>query len=203
MSKFRRQLMMANLSEPVPPTPPLPYDAEIEYLESTGTQYINTGVEVAYEMPIEIKYGVSKAHAGNDIVFFGHYASNKGGYVFLTGSNKARHRWGSSTYKEIAVSVGDVLTFTVSSNHSVVNRNVTKSTQQSTTSGSSFFTNEGFQLFQVNAKGGSRIYSCKLGTLRDMIAVRVGTTGYLYDKVSGALFGNDGTGDFILGNDKN
>lgn len=26
------------------PTPPLPYDAEVEYIESTGTQYIDTGV---------------------------------------------------------------------------------------------------------------------------------------------------------------
>jgi hypothetical protein len=34
------------------------------------------------------------------------------------------------------------------------------------------------------------------------IPVRVGTTGYMYDKVSGQLFGNVGTGDFILGADK-
>ena len=27
-----------------PPTPPLPYDAEVEYLQSDGTAYINTGI---------------------------------------------------------------------------------------------------------------------------------------------------------------
>lgn len=37
---------------------------------------------------------------------------------------------------------------------------------------------------------------------RDYIPVRVDTTGYMYDKVSSTLFGNAGTGDFILGNDK-
>ena len=36
----------------------------------------------------------------------------------------------------------------------------------------------------------------------DLIPVRVGTTGYMYDKVSGQLFGNEGTGNFILGPDK-
>jgi hypothetical protein len=35
----------------------------------------------------------------------------------------------------------------------------------------------------------------------DFIPVRVGQTGYLYDRVSGKLFGNAGTGDFVLGPD--
>jgi len=38
--------------------------------------------------------------------------------------------------------------------------------------------------------------------LRDYIPVRVGQTGYLYDMISGRLFGNAGTGDFVLGPDK-
>ena len=37
--------------------------------------------------------------------------------------------------------------------------------------------------------------------VRDYIPVRVGQVGYMYDKVSGQLFGNSGTGNFILGND--
>jgi hypothetical protein len=37
--------------------------------------------------------------------------------------------------------------------------------------------------------------------VRDYIPVRVGTTGYMYDRVSGNLFGNSGTGSFVLGND--
>ena len=36
----------------------------------------------------------------------------------------------------------------------------------------------------------------------DLIPVRVGQVGYMYDKVSGQLFGNVGTGDFGLGPDK-
>lgn len=37
---------------------------------------------------------------------------------------------------------------------------------------------------------------------RDYIPVRKETTGYMYDKVSSTLFGNAGTGDFIIGPDK-
>ena len=39
------------------------------------------------------------------------------------------------------------------------------------------------------------------GWIYDMIPVRVGQKGYMYDKISGELFGNAGTGDFILGPD--
>ena len=36
----------------------------------------------------------------------------------------------------------------------------------------------------------------------DFIPVRVGDIGYLYDRMSGQLFGNQGTGAFIIGPDK-
>lgn len=37
--------------------------------------------------------------------------------------------------------------------------------------------------------------------MMDFIPVRIGTKGYLYDKVSKRLFGNAGTGSFTLGPD--
>ena len=56
----------------------------------------------------------------------------------------------------------------------------------------------------------SKVYSLKMwqgGTLvRDIAPVRVGSgssaVGYLYDRVSGELFGNAGMGAFVLGPDK-
>jgi hypothetical protein len=54
--------------------------------------------------------------------------------------------------------------------------------------------------------GHIRLYSFyikKDGALvHDFIPVRVGNVGYMYDKVSGQLFGNSGTGSFVLGPDK-
>lgn len=54
-------------------------------------------------------------------------------------------------------------------------------------------------------KWNGRIYAVQItqGTeiIMDLIPVRVGNVGYMYDKVSGELFGNDGSGEFILGKD--
>ena len=55
------------------------------------------------------------------------------------------------------------------------------------------------------ASSSMRVYACKIWQndvlVRDFIPVRKGQVGYMFDKVSGELFGNLGTGDFILGND--
>lgn len=40
-------------------------------------------------------------------------------------------------------------------------------------------------------------------TILELIPVRVGDEGFMYDRVSGKLFGNSGTGRFILGPDIN
>ena len=53
----------------------------------------------------------------------------------------------------------------------------------------------------------SKIYSFRLDKggipQLDLIPVRVGDEGFMYDRVSGKLFGNAGTGRFILGPDIN
>ena len=38
------------------PTPPLPYDAEVEYLQSTGTQYIDTGVAARRNLLVTCRF---------------------------------------------------------------------------------------------------------------------------------------------------
>jgi hypothetical protein len=51
----------------------------------------------------------------------------------------------------------------------------------------------------------AKVYYCKIwnggNLVFDAIPVRVGQVGYMYDRVSGQLFGNSGSGDFVLGND--
>lgn len=48
-----------------------------------------------------------------------------------------------------------------------------------------------------------KIYDANSVLVRDFIPVRVGDVGYMYDRVSGQLFGNAGTGEFVLGPDVN
>jgi hypothetical protein len=61
---------------------------------------------------------------------------------------------------------------------------------------------------EIDTKAKTRIYYVivkdpnSLENVIDFIPVRIGNVGYMYDKVSGKLFGNTGTGNFILGPDK-
>lgn len=58
-----------------------------------------------------------------------------------------------------------------------------------------------------NNYGNVQVYSFKYTkrnkTFMELIPVRIGDEGFMYDKVSGKLFGNAGTGKFILGPDIN
>lgn len=58
----------------------------------------------------------------------------------------------------------------------------------------------------VSRNGSVRLYSIKIYgignvKIRDLIPVRKDNVGYMYDRVSGRLFGNAGTGEFVLGPD--
>ena len=83
-----------------------------------------------------------------------------------------------------------------------------------TATNNTFNTGVNIWLFCVNGDGiqrgklaGVRFYTAKFydgSTLvRDFIAVRKDGVGYLYDQVSGQLFGNAGSGSFTYGNDVN
>lgn len=56
-------------------------------------------------------------------------------------------------------------------------------------------------------KYAGKIYSVQISQgnqiVMDLIPVRVGNVGYMFDKISGNLYGNNGTGSFTLGPDVN
>ena len=65
-------------------------------------------------------------------------------------------------------------------------------------------------LFAFNNIGTLTMSSCRIGGFTayesgtkkmELIPVRNNGVGYMYDKVSGEFFGNDGSGDFTYGND--
>lgn len=189
----------------------LPYDAEIEYLESTGTQWINTLVnqkETQQYLSVAVGIKVPVLETGEHDI-----AGSGSGNTPTMGYSRAQYfLWaGSGTTwnpKSADTSWHDnIYTFlfdggrTFSEDGSVIQGN-----QRNT------FNNGAYNSLYLFASSPNRLpLKCKLkyasitidGVLRfDAIPVRVGTTGYLYDKISGQLFGNVGTGNFILGADK-
>lgn len=187
---------------------PLPYDAEVEYLESSGTQYIDTGIYIhCANVELNMRYssftnkyfccGCRKSHYNSAFVF-----SNGG-------TSTAR-------YSQYFINYGNSYKTPTcpndSSVHTVIFTNVCKvdETTIGSFSISTQTTPNTFWLFGTNNRdgvkyGSMRIYECKIYNnntlLIDLIPVRVDTIGYMYDKVTKQLFGNKGTGNFILGPD--
>jgi len=195
---------------------PIPANAtRIRYLESTGTQYIDTGVLCDNNTNVEI--GALWNTTSYNMIMFGVLDNSSGTtYRFMTqiyNQNNPQSYWGASTsstrsgaarneWHDYALGSGvfkvdgstvqtwaDV-SFTTTANLFVLARSL-KNVNDPATIADSFF------------RGRVRyVRITKSGVLvRDFVPVRVGTVGYLFDRVSGQLFGNAGTGDFVLGPD--
>ena len=194
------------------------YDAEVEYLESTGTQWIDTGFRpdsttTSFELDISFEgafvySGTSKTiiqqsviemdnqfcmnfgdgpHQGGDIFFwFGRNYDGLGGASLITNVALTRgifrYSQGIVSYSGTSVDVNN------SSFPPTIGRR------------------EGTMCILKDLECyNARLYGVKIWDnnvlVRDFIPVRIGTTGYMYDKVSRQLFANAGTGRFVLGND--
>lgn len=181
-------------------TPVLPYDSKIEYLEATGTQYIDTG----------ILYFI-----GIIIVINAIYTANFSTTQVLAGASSAAGCWignnpqnggtfGNSNGSLKASNVRTTLFNTYSSGWTYLFGNYTYISTRKTSNPKT----SSIHLFGVGGDflSSARIYSCQIhdvnnNALADFIPVRVGQVGYLYDRISGNLFGNAGTGSFTLGPD--
>ena len=199
--------IQGSLDSYVPPAPVLPYDAEVEYLESTGTQYIDTGY----------KNWTTSVYIYSEVAFTSTSGRQLEGAVnsFYVGCNAGRVEAMYTSYfgtiqadtkiilEKSIVKSGNNVTFTIKKDGYAGYTRTQAYTGNEITKNIAFF-----NLIDNTSLGMKcKKYANKLiidGVLvRDYIPVRVGTTGYMYDKVSSTLFGNAGTGSFTLGPDKN
>lgn len=188
-----------------------PYDAEIEYLESTGTQYIlhiGEEEEVIDGIDCVIKPLVTNAGTYGCVGFW-----NGGSQVNTIRYQTLHSRYFTVTNGQNNANVYSGLTLAM--------RHVTVKGTAVTIDGQDFEMGVAwgvvpkstrFALFgcyntanqSVDTQAGI-IGKCTLyignRVVRDFIPVRVGDVGYMYDRVSGKLFGNAGTGAFVLGAD--
>lgn len=189
------------------------YDAEIEYLESSGAQYIDTGIIPDANTGIQCTaFGIN---TDNFMVGLKDTASgNTRWAIGNNGNNRYYYGYGiTSTIINIEQNVIALIEL------NFLNSKAFKVSKADGTGGTSqALPNLGFTpQNQIRIFGSSgvvasyavwsgKIYAVQISQdtdiVMDLIPVRVGTTGYMYDRVSGQLFGNAGAGDFILGNDK-
>lgn len=198
MSNYRRHLAK---------TQPLPYDAEVEYLEK---------VEECGEIQFDTRY-IPK---GNDndiyIMFMPLGQKNPSGYQgWFRAEDQARYRiahWGSQTKiclqngstdgscTTLSISLNEIYEIwmyknnTYSINGTIGNQICNPGPENTHT----------VKVFNTGLYG--RFYAFKWykadKLVLDIIPVRKGDTGYLYDKVSGKMYENTGEGRFALGPDK-
>jgi hypothetical protein len=203
----------------------IPFDAEIEYLESSGTQYINTGVVFSFNDDLSISGSIVNL-SNNRSIIIGNYDANQVACLNIefggTSNNKARQfrcyttKKGSPTVERwlnarpLNTLIDFSFTYTKQGDAVYVSDGVNSATF-SLVSGQITPTSRALAMFldyrpnNAVIAYGIRIYSLKIwkdGVLvRDYIAVRKDGVGYMYDRVSGQLFGNAGTGSFVLGPD--
>ena len=188
----------------------LPYDAEIEYLQGTGRQYIDVGITPTTNMSFEIVclvYGGT----GNSYSICGSATGNTNSSIMFRALYGATYgmavAFGVKEYNSLVVTPEQDTLYTLRCSSTELGIN--SATQSNSYSGT-FDDLQGFHIFAVSGTSSAsprlRVYGFKMwngsNLIRDMIPVRVESTGYMYDKVSKQLFGNAGTGAFGLGPDK-
>lgn len=178
----------------------LPYDSKVSFLESSGTQYIDTGLKPQENEVIEIRfkrvsgtsfsvYLGSRFGVGNTQCYIGQYNGNFVGSLGTTNSTP--------------ISVYDTQEHTISINTGTglvsidggvgVNCGVFQNS------------NYNLYLFALNSNNVAnnfasvQIMDVKIGQRAHFIPVRVGQIGCIYDEVSRALI--YGSGNFIIGTD--
>ena len=199
----------------------LPYDAEVEYLESTGTQWIDTGIVCSIGIGVKVDIAVLELNDTTYPQFFGSYYPDT--MVMFGG-------WDNNSNEYCAGTSGSQVGVTVSSfpfvcetkvnymSDGVISITSGSQNKQGTfrydnaTNGMKFMLFAGGDLNGVTSYDGKcRISGCVVTDVEnvkaDFIPVRFTneqgvSEGAMYDRVSGQLFGNQGTGDFVIGPDK-
>lgn len=189
--------------------PRLPYDAEVEYLESTGTQWIDTGIvsknDVSYRITCKAIGQVDYIMAGSLVQGVG--SSNNRILCYYSQNRIAVQRGDYGSSKSIPF---DTQWHTYYSSKDLI-----KIDNQEFSSAACGNSNGEFYLFTSSPTPSStrnlQISKASIyddGVLvRDFVPVRYMNEngqpeGAMYDRVSGQLFRNAGTGAFNYGNDK-
>ena len=196
----------------------LPYDAEIEYLESTGTQWIDTGVILDSMSSVLLDYQLTATAQSRAGLFGGLVQTGLTIFRFgslISSSSDRRLECGYGTgnvYYQYAAQDLSRHVIEQRTNEYYVDGVLTYSFPAATFSANTSAPLLNFTYVNyVAAK--ARCFSSRWwqgGVLvRDFIPVRVGSVGYLYDRANptggplgNGLYGNAGTGAFVVGPDK-
>lgn len=201
----------------------LPYDSEVEYLEGTGPQWIDTGIIGNERIAIDVKWSYVSTSA--HLIQWGARTGVNKSTVAVPGY------YGTATDTRMYPTFGTHTPSLYTAQSAVGNNlwacHLERRQQDLYKDGelvlsarvdtSSFSTINTIPLFafwdsptQFLNRTGGRIWLCKIwqddALIRDYVPVRftnenISAEGAMFDRVSGQLFRNQGTGSFIIGPD--
>lgn len=195
MSNFRRRLMCVQQHGGLPAG----YQ-EVEYIESTGTQYIDLGIRGNQDSRIDLKIQPTSVQAKAAI--FGHFGGNYSSY-YLYSSGSELFQVGYKYFSDSNVAIETII-YNISNEKNIFNINEYEYSLPSITG--NFETGSNLLLFNIS--GGNytglpmKLYSFKLynntDLIRDCIPV-IDSSGRpgLYDTVTKEFYTNQGTGEFL------
>lgn len=174
-----------------------PYTSKIEYLQSTGHQYIDTG----YTGGLNTKIYIKTMPLDSTCWLGGSRGSNTNSITLYKSTSSSNQRFGNK-YVSTTYTNNTLYEITIDKTACIINGT---SLAMNTTTSFTTPTNIYIMWAGSSTYGTNRCYGFKMWNgstlVRDMIPVRIGGIGYMYDQVSGELFGNAGTGNFVLGPD--
>ena len=187
---------------------------EVEYIESSGTQYIDTGYKPTGEnMRLVIDYMYSASPNGKSL--FGAESSGTFPITFYSKSATTAEFYIGSTYEVVSynITTGTRYKLDCHANNGAFTANLNKTTKSKTYSGSLLktlnlflFTNNGQQSTQLIS---ARLYSCQIYDneilVRDFVPCyrKADNVAGLYDLVNNVFYTNAGSGVFAVGADSN
>lgn len=191
---------------------PLPYDAEIKYLEGNGNQKITLNFDnitndmiannkLEYITNIQLTSTDDGAEGINGLYYFVGVSSNK--YYSGCGSNWQRSGGvpDLNSHELKLVIENNTVTYYLDNNiidtysfNKGFNNNLNKFGLFYCIDYNGPALNKQRKSYAKLTLGNQIIFEC--------IPVRVEQVGYMYDKITRQLFGNAGSGDFVLGPDK-
>ena len=193
----------------------LPYDAEVEWLESNGEQYVLTNYIPRNVDRIIAKYILYQENYNGNSIFrsrMGNWDDNPNYWVYLKAQNIGYQIWAFSKYQDLRLGVAygsvSVCDLNLLNKKIAVYEEGITPTYKNIRVGVESENQPPILLFPQEQKNLARTRIMKFESIRngekvaDIIAVRKDGVGYMYDRVSGQLFGNAGTGAFIIGPDK-
>lgn len=197
---------------------PLPYEAEVEWLGSSGTEYIQLPLSVPIGTSLCLDFVMlinrdSSRTTRNRYDLFGaspaeqmrtyyySYTSSTTRFTFASsiGGSTTSGGWNFNDGKKTTVKFSTEGIWSSDEDGEITNKTLARPLTAAITA---------FRIFRGYANSYQypvKYYSFKItvgnNVVYDLIPVRKDGVGYLYDKIGGGMYGNVGTGSFTYGSD--